>query len=312
MIDQDRWIVSASRRTDIPAFYGDWLRARVAAGWAASVNPFNQRATRVSLQRRDVRALVLWSKDLSRFVPGALDLRDRGYPLYFQYTVTGLPPELEPRVPPPEVTVPAAHALARELGPGPLQWRYDPILLGGSLDADWHRQRFRTLAARFVGATERCVISFATFYRKVCRNLAKAPAPGPAIAPPEPELLEELAGDLAETAAQHGMALHACCTPEALGGSIRQAACVDAAHLDDLYPGAGRDVPAAASRPGCSCAASRDIGLYDSCPHGCVYCYANAAPERARERFARAGGEGPVPFGVLHEDESGALRWRAG
>lgn len=299
-----RWIVSASRRTDIPAFYADWLLARMRAGWAASVNPFNGRAVRVSLQPEDVRALVLWSKDLSAFLPSARVLAER-FPLYVQYTITGLPPALEPHVPPPERTVAAAHALAGLVGSGAVQWRYDPILLGGPLDEAWHLERFRGLAAALEGATTRCIVSFATFYRKVRRNLLRVAPHGASLAPVPPRRASALASALAAIATAHGMTLHACCSSDALGPDVLPAACVDAAHIEALWPGAGAGVPRAASRPGCGCAASRDIGLYDTCPHGCAYCYANADPARARANHSLAGGDGPVLIGRLEEDGEG-------
>jgi hypothetical protein len=308
-------IVSASRRTDIPAFYADWLLRRVREGWAASVNPFNGLARRVSLRAADVRALVLWSKDLSRFDDAAAALDDAGLRLYFQYTLTGLPPALEPAVPPPDVTIPAAHRLAARFGAGTLQWRYDPILLGGALDLEWHRRRFAELLARLDGATTRCIISFATFYRKVERNLGGTPA-GRGLAAPPPAVARALADELAALAAGRGVALSACCSPDALrelpgGPGAERASCVDAAHIDALWPGAGQGVPPAPSRPGCGCHASRDIGLYDSCPHGCLYCYANADPAAAARAHARADSVGPVPYGRLVEQSDGSLRWTA-
>ena len=310
------WIVSASRRTDIPAFWADWLLARVRIGWAASVNPFNLRAVRVSLRPEDVRALVLWSKDLSGFDEPAVRLADGGHRLLFNYTITGLPSALERHVPPPERTVPAARRLAARFGAAAIQWRYDPVLLGGSLDPAWHVANFRALADRLEGATTRCVLSFGTYYRKVTRNLAEALPPGPALTPAPPAVVQELAAALAREAAAHGMTTAACCTPDACGGSaegrVTTAACIDAAWIDALYPGAGAGVPLARTRPACGCSASRDIGLYDSCPHGCVYCYANVDAGRAAGHHAAARGrQDPVPWGHLVETPDGALRWSA-
>lgn len=304
----ERWIVSASRRTDIPAFYPEWLEARVAAGWAVSVNPFNRRGRRVSLRSADVRALVLWSKDYSRFLPVAERLANVGHHLYFQYTINDAPEFLEPGVPRPEVTVPAAHALARRFGAGAVQWRYDPILRGGGLDARWHTERFTQLARQLRGATHRCIVSFGTYYRKVDRNLRAAGGAAAELAPWVPSAVRELARELAAVASEEGMTLSACCAPEARSAHVTGAACVDAAHLEALYPGAGAGVRAAASREGCGCSASRDIGLYDSCRHGCVYCYACRQPGAAPS--ALPDPRSPVLFGRLETDETGGYRWR--
>ncbi|MEW6273931.1 MAG: DUF1848 family protein [Bacillota bacterium] len=121
-------IVSVSRRTDIPAFYGEWFRQRVRQGWAVSHNPFSRRAVRVSLRPEDVSAFVFWSKNLAPFLPYLAELKTLGYKMTFLHTVTGLPEVFEDRVPGIGVTVAAFQAISKMFSPRHIQWRYDPIL----------------------------------------------------------------------------------------------------------------------------------------------------------------------------------------
>ncbi len=300
-------IVSASRRTDIPAFYAEWLLARVRAGFAYSVNPFNRRAVRVSLRAADVTALVLWSKDLSRFDAPAAALADAGHRLYFLLSLNAAPAELEPGVPPAALNVAAARRLAARFGAQSLAWRYDPILFGTGLDVGHHLRSFGRLAAELAGTTDRCILSFGCFYPKTVRNLRAGGALARSIAPLPTAAARDCAGQLAEIAAAAGMSLEVCCHPELVGGAVRPGRCIAADRLP--WPTA-RPLPRPGpTRPGCGCAESRDIGLYDTCPHGCLYCYANGSPARARQAFQAPPDAAPVLRGTIVEGPRGA-EWR--
>jgi len=98
------------------------------------------------------------------------------------------------------------------------------------------------------------------------------------------EVLEDLLDRLAAVALDQGMAPTLCSQPELLGPGLGEARCIDAERLADVAqrPIAARE---SGNRPGCRCALSRDIGAYDTCPHGCVYCYAVADRDRAVANF---------------------------
>lgn len=278
-------IVSASYRTDVPAFYGEWFRRRLAAGWAAVANPYGGDSYRVDLTSDRTEGFVFWTRNVAPF-RGVLDwLHGAGRPFIVQYTVTGYPRALESSVIEPASACGQIHGLARAFGPRVAVWRYDPLLATDLTPQDWHLRNFTALARALAGAVDECVISWATIYRKTARNMAAAArSHGFAWRDPEPSEKRDLVARLADIAADNGIQLTLCSQPDLLIGGARAASCVDAVRLSDV---AGRPIRARrkGNRPGCECHESRDIGAYDTCPHGCVYCYAVAGRTAAKERY---------------------------
>ncbi len=275
-------IVSVSRRTDIPAFYGEWFRQLVRQGWAVSYNPFSRRAVRVSLRPENVGAFVFWSKNFGPFLPYLAELKTQGYKMTFLYTVTGLPGVFEGRVPDAGVNVATFQTISKMFSPRHIQWRYDPIILTSITDEKYHLRRFRDLCRRLDGYTTRCYISFVQLYPKVRRRLRVLEKEGIKLfSVPEAEQAA-LAQRLAEIAAEHGIELYSCCNDHLVGGRVKKARCVDAellAALFGLEAGLYRSKP---TRKQCGCSESVDIGMYDTCPHGCIYCYANSGSKAGK------------------------------
>ena len=286
-------IVSASYRTDIPAFYGPWFVNRLKAGWCLVTNPYGGRPARVSLRAPDVDGFVFWTRTLEPFAQGLAAVEALGVPYMVQFTATGYPAALERSTIAAERAVAEMRALRAARGPRALVWRYDPVLITSLTPPAWHETNFAGLARALEGATDEVVISLAQPYRKTARNLdAAAATHGFSWRDPPPDEKRALAARLAEIAAGHGMALTLCSQPglEGVPGT-RPAACVDAPRLSDL---AGRPLAARrkGNRAGCACAESRDIGAYDTCPQGCAYCYAVSGREAARRSLRRHDPEG--------------------
>ena len=167
-------IISASRRTDIPAFYMPWLMNHLRTGCVSYPNPFSGQIYTVSLQPDDVHSIVFWSKNYGRFLPHLDEIAGQGYRFYFHYTITGAPHRLEPHVPDWQQSVRVFRQLAERTSPRHIQWRFDPILLTHELGTEFYINRFRELARALAGATRRCYFSFAIFYDKVGRQLQRA------------------------------------------------------------------------------------------------------------------------------------------
>ncbi len=275
-------IISASRRTDIPAFYMPWFVGRLRAGTVSYPNPFGGQIHQVSLRPQDVHSIVFWSKNYRPFLTYLDFLEESGYRFVCHYTITGLPRVLEPRVPDWRVGVETLRALATRIGPERVLWRFDPIVFTEHLDAEFYTARFAALAGALSGYTRRCYFSFATFYAKAQRRLAAA---GVQYRDPPLEEKRTLAHTLAGIAADAGMTLYACCQPDLVDEVIRPAACVDADLLAELFPLPALHAPPRPTRAGCGCAASRDVGVYDTCLHGCRYCYATRDDARALACF---------------------------
>jgi hypothetical protein len=284
-------IISCSRRTDVPAFYMDWLANRLQAGFARYPNPFSGEVYTVSLQPEDVHSIVFWSKYYGPFLPHVDRMVERGYRFYCHYPITGAPRALEPRVPEWPQAVRVFRELAQRTSPRRVLWRFDPILLTDELDATFYVERFREIATVLVGATERCYFSFATFYGKVVRQLKRA-----GIRYLDPPLEEKLAlvEAMADVAAGCGITLHACCQDALVAGRVQKAHCVDGDLLAELFPDRPHVSQLRPTREQCGCVASRDIGMYDACPFGCIYCYANQSREAALARFRAHDPEGEM------------------
>jgi hypothetical protein len=305
---QGRCIVSASRRTDIPAYYGEWFMNRVRAGWAVSRNPFNRKAVRVALAPSAVTGFVFWSKDYRPFLRHLDELDARGYQAVFMFTITGLPRVFEPRVPDTETAVETFRRLSRRYSPQRLLWRYDPIVVTNRTGADYHLRRFEELCRKLEGYTTRCYTSFASLYPKVKRRLRSLRRAGI-----EPVILAEpeqaaLAARMAEIAARHGIEVYACCNDHLVGGLVKKAHCVDANLLAAL---AGVGVSAYRPRPTrreCGCYESVDIGMYDTCLYACVYCYANNG-SRCAENHRRHNPESPLL--IAGSERAAEHRWEA-
>ncbi|HSL92924.1 MAG TPA: DUF1848 family protein, partial [Candidatus Limnocylindrales bacterium] len=161
-------IISASRRTDIPAFFPEWFSACLAAGRAEYRNPYSGRPLAVSLRKDDVAAFVFWTRNPSPFLPALERLEREGFRSLFQFTLTGFSRELEPSVPAFEEAVSAFRRLSERIGPGRVLWRFDPLFPGEPPDA--LVARFDRVSSSLSGLTARCTVSIAHPYRKSLRT----------------------------------------------------------------------------------------------------------------------------------------------
>jgi hypothetical protein len=278
-------VISASYRTDIPAFYAEWLLARLAAGFATVINPYSGEPQRVDLRPAAVAGIVFWTRNFSPLLRHLATLNGFGRPWVVQFTVTGAPSAIEPAVIPPEAAIEQIRRLAGEVHPLTPVWRYDPIVTTSLTPPDFHRANFERLATRLEGATDEVVVSFAQIYQKSRRNLDLAGQKGGfSWSDPDDEVKLALCADLTAIAAAHGMRLSVCSQPHYLAPGAATARCIDARRLEQIA-GYRLQIPERGNRPGCACHASRDIGAYDSCPHGCAYCYAVRSRRLALEHY---------------------------
>lgn len=288
-------IISVSRRTDILAFYANWFYNRLRAGYVLVRNPMNLHSvSKVRLTADVVDAFVFWTKNP---LPMARRLDElAAYPYYFQFTLTGYGAEIESGVPNKRrVLVPAFKDLAARLGKKRVIWRYDPIFFSKKYTKEWHLACFEALAAELHNSTERCVISFMDSYRNTKRNAQQLGA-----VELSREELYAFAGQLARIAAKYGLKLQTCAESmdlTALG--ITSSACVDKELLEDIC-GFKLDVKKDANqRAECCCAASIDIGAYNTCPGGCLYCYANYNAPLVQTNIAAHNKTSPLMSGIL-------------
>ena len=273
-------LISASRRTDIPAFYSRWFLRRLAEGFCDWINPFGGQVLHVSLRPQDTLGIVCWTRNPAPLAASLGALQQAGYGFAFHFTINGYPGELESHNPPVETAVRAFRDLARRLPAGRAWWRYDPILLTQATPSAWHERNFSRLAEALEGQTRRCYFSFASFYRKTRRNLDASGLPWR-----EPAIGEklELARRLRLIARRHGIDMFSCCDDQLLAAGVEKARCVDASvFLPEAAPSGFKLAP---TRAGCGCTQSVDIGAYDTCAFGCAYCYATTSRRAALVRL---------------------------
>lgn len=265
-------ILSASRRTDLPAFFPEWFMKCIRNGYAEVRNPFRPgQVSRIPLTPEQIDCIVFWSKNPAPLFPFLPELDRLGYRYYFQFTLTPYGRDVEPGVPDRKQLVSDFIHLSERIGREKVIWRYDPILFSDSFDVRYHALQFRRLAERLAGHTEQCVISFADFYRKAAAALARA-----GFSDPEDPVKREIAGVLQETAAALGLRLRACAEKLDLRPlGIEPSACIDGELIRRIT---GRHLTFRRDRnqrKECCCVQSRDIGTYHTCRHGCLYCYAS-------------------------------------
>jgi len=281
-------IISASRRTDLPAFYTPWFIQRIEEGFCRWQNPFNPKQTKfVSLRPEDVTAFVFWSKNPKPLLP-YLPLLDRyGYRYYFQYTLNSYP-LFEPLLPELSERLAVFRKLSQQLGAERVVWRYDPIIISSATPFQHHLSTFDQLASSLEGAAGRVVISFFDYYPKLkLRFAALEQTSGIKLQDPfsTPQQLREFCQNLAEIAVKYGMEIFSCCEdlPEECG--IQPGACIDEALLAAM--GVDAMLPKdKGQRKNCLCRISTDLGAYNTCRHNCLYCYANGSPKAVERRIS--------------------------
>lgn len=292
-------IISASRRTDIPAYYADWFYNRMDEGFVYVRNPLNpHQVSEISLSADVVDGIVFWTKD-PRPLMGRLE-RLEDYPFYFQFTVNPYDRDLEPGVPrKSDEILPAFQQLSEMVGKERVLWRYDPIVLTDKYTIDEHTARFDALAKRLEGYTEKCIISFVDLYKKTQRNMADIP-----LLPLGEEEMRALAERFAGIATARGLLLETCAEGIDLEEyGIKHGCCIDRGLLERIG-GVGLDVSKDKNqRMECGCVASIDIGAYNTCPHGCRYCYANFNDAVVRASLQEHDPHSPLLIGHLEEGD---------
>lgn len=284
-------VISASRRTDIPAFYMDWFMTRIEAGYFPVKNPFSRSVSIVPATPEEVHTIVFISKNYERFLSedyGEL-LKARGFNLFFNFTLNSGSKILEPYIPPLDRRITQAGELARRFGPETVQWRFDPICFYRYTDgrSGNNMDDFLKIAeAMGVFGIRRCITSFADIYAKVKRRTDQSDIE---FFDPPMEAKVRIIEKMADKLEQLGISLYTCCEKELIealpaGFPVRPSACIPNRYLVELFGGtlSFRKDSGQRGSKGCGCNTSKDIGDYDEhpCFHNCLYCYANPAKRK--------------------------------
>ena len=290
-------IISASRRTDIPAFFVDWFFNRIKEEYLFVANPMNpQQISRINLSPEVVDCIVFWSKNPYKMIDRLNELSRYNY--YFQFTITGYGQQLEPNVPAYHDAINIFSLLSESIGKDKVIWRYDPIIFTENFDIKYHANIFEIIAGHLYGKTRRCVISFMDMYKKTARNMAS-------VKPYDitTEQVTDLSVKLSEIALKYDLELTSCAEKiDLLPYGISHGKCIDDNLIEGIFgfsPDLKKDKT---QRPECGCVESVDIGTYNTCSHGCLYCYANYSQNSVFKNYALHYPQSPLLLGIIDPD----------
>ena len=293
-------IVSASRSTDIPAFYADWFMERLKSGYVKWFNPFNGLPLYVGF--RKTRLVVFWSKNPRPMLAYLDELDNLKLNYYFQFTLNDYDAErIEPNVLPVSARIETFRQLSERLGRDRVVWRFDPLILTDKMTVKDLLEKVKRLGDPIAQLTSRLVFSFIDIaaYKKVATNMERGGVQAREFTPDE---MEEMAAGIGSLVKEWGIAAGTCGELRDLDRyGIEHNRCVDdrlimkCFHHDhalmefigaryvepDMFanPSGGWVLDKCRKDPGqrktCGCIMSKDIGEYNTCPHLCHYCYAN-------------------------------------
>jgi hypothetical protein len=286
----DQIVVSASRRTDIPAFYMDWFMEQIKKGAFDVVNPYNRRKFKVPATPDRVHTIVFWSKNFDPFIKGGFGrkLSEMGYNLFFNFTLNSNNTLLEPRIPSLVRRLEQLRELTRDCDPRTLNWRFDPICFF-RFDQQPVKNNLDDFSRIAAWASQcgisRCITSFVDDYAKIKKRIVSMPG----FSFIDPVLSEKIniLLKMEKELAGKNMDLYACCEKEVLDAlpswsGIRNSSCIPNDLFVEIFGGElsfKKDMGQRTER-GCGCMVSMDIGSYHlhPCYHNCLFCYANPTP----------------------------------
>ncbi len=292
-------ILNTGSRTDIPAFYSQWFFNRIKEGFVLVRNPYYpSQVTRYRLSPEVIDILVFCTKNPEPMI-NRLNILSP-YTCFWFVTITSYGEDVEPYVPPKENVIESVKRLWQKTGSQRISWRYDPVFITEKYTVEYHIREFDRMAESLKGYTNQCVVSFLDLYEKTKRNFPQ----GKAVAGKEQELLIQA---FSETAARTHMQIHLCCENRLLERDwVDACGCMS---KEVLEKAAGFRLQVPGKRPArqqCSCLLGADIGAYNTCSHGCLYCYANY--DRKTVIHNRACHDMDSPFLIGGSQEGDVIR----
>ena len=269
-------IISASRRTDIPAFYSDWFFNRIKDTYVHVRNPFNNSQIKnISLKPEEVECIVFWSKNPGPMLKRLKELNDHVY--YFQYSLNPYDNDIEVNLPPKNKLIEIFKTLSEVTDPKKVIWRYDPVLLNNKYTVNYHLDNFSSMASELKTYTKKVTISFIDFYKKIEKNLEEHNIT---------EITEEdkdiLAKGFSKAAEENALFIESCAENiDHVRYKIKQGSCIDPVLISELAKKDLKFLKDKNQRAACGCVSSQDIGEYNTCLNNCIYCYANYSKNTA-------------------------------
>lgn len=289
-------ILNTGSRTDIPAYYSDWFYNRIKAGYVLSRNPYDpSRITWYLLNPKVIDVIVFCTKNPHPMLDRISLLAD--YDTFWFVTITPYGEDIEPYVPPKDQVIDSFRRLAELIGSGRMSWRYDPVLITDRYSIAYHIEQFGRMAEALSGYTDQCVVSFIDLYEKTKRNFRGIQS----VAATEQETLISAFSQIAK---ENGLQIHLCCENARLvRDNVDADGCLSKTVLERALS-CKLDVPRKkAARNECSCLLGADIGAYNTCGHGCLYCYANYDRKTVARNRKMHNASSPLLIGEVSEQD---------
>lgn len=289
-------ILNTGSRTDIPAYYSEWFYNRIRAGHVLVRNPYYPtQVTKYLLSPEVIDIIVFCTKNPAPMLDGLAMLSS--FDTLWYVTITPYGRDVEPYVPPKEQVMDSFRRLSTVVGSRRMSWRYDPVFISKKYSLSYHVEEFGKMAEALSGYTDQCVVSFIDLYEKTRRNFPKARS----VTASEQESFIRAASEIAKA---NGLQIHLCCENEGLvRENVDADGCMSKAVMESAL-GCRLDVPRKKpARSECQCLLGADIGAYNTCGHGCLYCYANYDKETVIKNMKMHDATSPLLIGNITEDD---------
>lgn len=264
-------IISASRRTDIPAFFGEWLYNRLLSKEVIVRNPMNPNSlTKIYLSPQNIDCIVFWTKNPRNFIQYLPKIDELGYKYYFQFTLNGYDSSLEPNAGNKKEIIDTFIELSKLIGKEKIIWRYDPIIINEKYSIDYHIRSFENILDNIYQYTDKCVISFVDSYAFLRNNFIHNN-----INEIGDNNIIKIAKKLLNIAKLRSIPIYTCTEKIDLTQiGIYHNKCIDDELISKITKSPLNIKKDSSQREECKCVSSRDIGTYNTCTNNCVYCYA--------------------------------------
>ncbi len=292
-------IISATRRTDIPSFYGEWLLNRLREGYVLIQNPYNEnRYSKAILTKEAVDIIVFWTKNPIPFIKYLDEIDKMGYVYYFQFTMTPYDRSIERNLPNKKELLDSFIYLSNRLGSEKMVWRYDPIIIDDKFTVEYHVKMFNFMASKLKGYTNRCIISFVDDYKNVTRRMGSNPANLLT-----KDKINEIAKSFSQIAKGNNIELFTCSEEVDLSFyNIKKSACIDKELIEKILGTKVNVKIDRNQREECRCVESIEIGTYNCCDNGCNYCYALQSEESSNNNMKMHNPLSPTLIGEVRKD----------
>lgn len=297
-------ILSVSRRTDIPNYYSEWFFNRLKDGFLYVRNPMNfHQISEIKISPDVVDCIVFWTKNPLPMMERLDELEAYNY--YFQFTLTGYGNDVERNLPNKKTSViPIFQELSNKIGKEKVVWRYDPIFFSNRYNVQYHLKAFRSIAEALSGYTEKCVISFLDIYPKNKKNMDNLLSYD--LSDSE---LREFAKELSNIAKENHIKIGSCAEKVDLDEyGIIHNSCIDKELIEKIIGCKLKINKDKNQRIECGCVESVEVGTYNTCKNGCVYCYANYSAKSVESNFQKYDPLSPLLCGHIEKDDKISTR----